>query len=104
MQKVDAEQVKQLIETTPVYDVRGDEDFRTEHIPGAKSAPLGGLETRVGEVLNRDSEVIVYSNDADCPLSRQAAERLEALGFTQVRRFEHGIRGWKDSGFEVSGS
>jgi rhodanese-related sulfurtransferase len=104
MQTIDAHQVKEQIDNVPVYDVRGDDEYRAEHIPGAKTAPLGSLETRVNDILNKDETVVVYCGSPECDLSKKAADRLETLGFSDVRRFVGGVQGWKDAGFETTSS
>jgi len=42
-----------------IVDVRGQEDYAAEHIPGALSLPLAELETRAQE-LPRDVTIITY--------------------------------------------
>lgn len=42
-----------------IVDVRGQEDYAAEHIPGALSLPLAELETRAQE-LPRDGTIITY--------------------------------------------
>jgi rhodanese-related sulfurtransferase len=84
-----------------IFDVRGDLPFSREHLPGAKSAPLGSLTYRVGTVMNRDSQLVVYSQSRDCPLSAEAMQQLEGLGFTDVVRYVEGLDGWKEAGFEA---
>jgi hypothetical protein len=42
-----------------VLDVRGADDFKVEHIPGALSIPLAELEGRLSE-LPKNAEIITY--------------------------------------------
>lgn len=84
-----------------VFDVRGDVEFESGHIPGAKSAPLGSLTFRVARIMNPDSFVAVYSAGQDCPLAAEAARRLENLGLRNVHRYEEGLEGWLAAGLPL---
>ena len=101
MRTLTAKEVKQRIDRVPVFDVRGDDEFNKEHIPGAKTAPLGALETRIHDVMDDDSELIVHCTNQDCDLSQKAANRLETLGHTNVYRFEGGLDAWKREGYDT---
>lgn len=102
MKTLTAQEVRNMMNDVPLYDVRGDMDYREEHIAGAKTAPLGSIETRIHDVLDNSSEVIVHCTSPDCELSQEAAKRLEDLGHTNVYRFEGGIEAWKQAGFETT--
>lgn len=104
MQTIDVNTVEERIDRVPVFDVRGDDEYRQEHIAGAKSAPVGSLETRIHDVLEPEAEVIVHCTNPDCELSRQAAERLESLGHSNVFRFTGGIEAWKEAGLPTVSS
>lgn len=86
-----------------LFDVRGDLEFAEGHIPGAKSAPLGSLISRVAGVMNPDSFVAVYSwgNGYD-QLAADAARRLEDLGLRNVHVYGAGYSGWKYAGYAVT--
>ena len=81
-----------------VFDVRGDVEFESGHIPGTKSAPLGSLTFRVARIMNPDSFVAVYSAGGGCPLAAEAAQRLENLGLRNVHCYESGLEGWVAAG------
>jgi len=103
MTKISTEELSKRLESgqAAVFDVRGDVEYESAHIPGAKTAPLGSLVFRVARVMNPDSFVAVYSAGKDCGLAAQAAERLENLKLTNVHCYEDGLEGWQAAGLPV---
>lgn len=84
-----------------VFDTRGDIAYEQGHIPGAKTAPPGSLSFRVRSIMNPETDVVVYSNDRECPLAADAAHRLENLGMRNVYCYTDGIKGWQDAGHPI---
>jgi rhodanese-related sulfurtransferase len=106
MNKITAEQLNNdlMSETITIFDVRGDVDYEKEHIPGAKTSPLGSLIFRIVRVMNPESKIAVYSKGPGCKLAINAVERLENLGMLNVHYLAEGISGWKAAGFPVESS
>lgn len=84
-----------------LLDVRGDEFFDEEHIPGAISAPVGHIGEGIECCVMKDADVIVYCTNEKCALSEDGARLLESLGFTSVFRYVGGLQGWRDAGFKT---
>ena len=84
------------------WNVLTDEYFKGEMIPGSRRVPLDtvGKEARAAD-LPKDAEVVVYCSGPKCPQSRLAAEKLQALGYTNVRAYEGGLEEWKAAGHGV---
>jgi rhodanese-related sulfurtransferase/DNA-binding transcriptional ArsR family regulator len=82
-----------------VLDVRPEEEFRSGHLPNAKSISLERLEARLAE-LPRDQEIIAYCRGPYCILSFEAVQTLRAKGFT-VRRYRDGFPEWQAAGYPV---
>jgi rhodanese-related sulfurtransferase len=85
-----------------LWNVLTDDYFTGELIPGSRRVPLD----RIGRVvasspLPRDTEIVTYCSGPGCPQSKSAAEKLTALGYTNVRAFEGGLEAWKASGRAV---
>jgi rhodanese-related sulfurtransferase len=93
---LDAGHVAQL------WNVLTDDYFTGELIPGSRRVPLDQIGRAVaGTALSRDAAIVVYCSGPACPQSRAAAEKLAALGFTDVRAFEGGLEVWKAAGRPV---
>ena len=86
-----------------LVDVRGDEAFDEEHIPGAISSPLGALSQGILCCVIKGAEIIVYCGSKECTLSPEAARRLEGMGFFNVYDYEDGLKGWRDAGMKTVG-
>ena len=48
-----------------------------------------------------DAEIVVYCEGPDCDASVEASRRLAELGYTHVRHFAEGKRGWARAGLEL---
>jgi rhodanese-related sulfurtransferase len=98
-------------------DVRSEEEFRAGHPQGAYNVPVVFFDAAHRPLANADFDRIVQAAFArETPLlvgcqsgvrSQHAAERLRALGFTEVSNVAGGFggspaaRGWRDSGLPV---
>jgi rhodanese-related sulfurtransferase len=81
------------------WNVLTAEYFKGDLIPGSLHVPLDQLGREVARVgLPKDAEIIVYCAGPKCPASRQAAEKLGALGYTNARAYEGGLEAWSASG------
>lgn len=103
MKTVTTKELKRRLDAGPValFDVRGDVDYEKGHIPDAKTAPLGSLVFRVARVMNQESFLVVYSGGDQGAMAREAVERLEGLGMTNVHCYEEGLDGWISQGLPV---
>lgn len=75
-----------------ILDVRTPEEFRDKHIPGAINIPnetIGSDE--IPELPDKDQLILVYCRSGN--RSKQAAEKLAALGYTNIAEFG-GINDW----------
>jgi methionyl-tRNA formyltransferase len=104
---VPSQEVLQLLATGHVYvDVRTAEEYSLGHIPGAQNVPwqngtLAGLvpnpefEAAVAQAWPKQQPLIVGCRSGN--RARQAAGRLQALGFEQVRLHLEGWDGSRDA-------
>ena len=83
-----------------ILDVRTPEEFSEKHIPGAiniANETIGSEE--IPELPDKDQLILVYCRSGN--RSKQAAEKLVALGYTNIVEFG-GINDWP--GEVVSGA
>lgn len=81
-----------------LVDTRDSVQFAQEHIPGAINVSY--VDIRPGARLPaRESRVVVYCSDADCPISQYAYDALTRLGYGEVYDMREGLQGWKESGY-----
>ena len=75
-----------------ILDVRTAEEFAEKHIPDAINIPnetIGSVE--LAELLDKNQLIFVYCRSGN--RSKQAAEKLVALGYTKIYEFG-GINDW----------
>jgi rhodanese-related sulfurtransferase len=105
MFRVDHSQTAQLLrETHPLIDVMPRPYHRRLRIPGAINIPVQEedfVEQVDAVVEDRHRALVVHDAGNDCDLARQACERLEAAGFSDVRLFVAGTAGWRSAGYLV---
>ncbi|MDM5454099.1 sulfurtransferase TusA family protein [Peribacillus simplex] len=78
-------------QNTIILDVREAAEYAFNHIPTAKSLPMGQLEQRMRE-LDKESEIFVICRTGS--RSDLAAQKLTAAGFEQVFNVEPGMSQW----------
>lgn len=84
------------------WNVLTDEYFKGELIPGSHRVPLDEIGREVSQLsLAKDAEIVVYCAGPQCPASRNAAEKLTTLGYTNVLAYEGGLEEWKQAGYEI---
>lgn len=75
-----------------ILDVRTDEEFREQHIPGAINVPNESIGTdEIKELPDKEQLILVYCRSGN--RSKQAAEKLARLGYTNIVEFG-GINDW----------
>jgi rhodanese-related sulfurtransferase len=80
-----------------LVDVRQPEEYRQEHISGAKLIPLGELPRRMKE-LPTDREIICVCQSGSRSVS--AARQLKAAGY-EVSNLRGGMLNWSRQGLPV---
>ncbi|HJB28979.1 MAG TPA: rhodanese-like domain-containing protein [Candidatus Blautia faecavium] len=82
-----------------ILDVRTQDEYSESHIPGAVNIPNETIGTdEIPELPDKEQLILVYCRSGN--RSKQASEKLAALGYTNVKEFG-GINDWP--GETVSG-
>lgn len=75
-----------------ILDVRTPGEFEEKHIPGAINVANETIGTdEIPELPDKDQLILVYCRSGNC--SKQASEKLVALGYTNIVEFG-GINDW----------
>lgn len=83
-----------------LVDVREEAPFAEAHPLFATNIPLSKLELEVfSRIPRRDTAVTVYDNGEG--LAQVAVQRLQDLGYSDVRLLDGGLQGWRDAGGEL---
>lgn len=85
-----------------LVDVRPAEEYAAGHIPGALSAPLNELSTRLAE-LPHDANVVAYCRGPYCVLAPEAVALLRQHGYN-ARRLADGMPEWRLAGHPIETS
>ena len=95
-QQISQQDAKNLMDAYPDYvvlDVREQHEYDAGHIPGAVLLPLGSItkESAAAVIPTSTCPVMVYCRSGN--RSKQASEKLVALGYTNIVEFG-GINDW----------
>jgi rhodanese-related sulfurtransferase len=83
-----------------LLDVRQEAAYATGHPLFAANMAADGISLEAETRLPRKhAPIVVY--DAGEGLVRQAADRLRALGYTDVRQLDGGLQAWRLAGYEL---
>ena len=102
---IELDEMQQREEDFLLVNTLAEEHFDKTKISGAVNIPqqdadfVERVEKQAG---SKDRLVVVYCADRDCQSSAKAAEQLEEGGFTNVRDFETGAKGWKETGHRMA--
>lgn len=88
--------------TVTVVDALGGDYYAQQHLPGAIALVESDVATLVAGLLpDRAAAIVTYCSNPACPNSGQVADKLSALGYTNVRKFREGIQDWVGAGLPV---
>lgn len=80
-----------------LIDIDERDDYKKEHIPGAKNIPADEMEVRAHNEIPKDKRVIIYCRCPSDTVSRDVKYRLEKRGFGNISVLKGGLESWKNS-------
>lgn len=98
------QELKELLDAgeATVVEVLSIAAFEEGHLPGAAHLDLSNITDNAAVVApDRTATVVTYCADTSCQNSAQAARRLEALGYTDVREYVGGKADWVEAGLPL---
>lgn len=88
--------------STTVVDALPAAPYGGRHLPGALNLVIDDVDGRAPQLLpDKTAGVVTYSTDAHCGRGEALAERLEQLGYADVRVYRDGIEDWVGAGLPV---
>lgn len=84
-----------------LIDVREDNEWQKDHLPGAKHMGRGIIERDIEkEIPDKDQKLVLYCGGGY--RSALSAVNLQKMGYTKVLSMAGGIRGWRELNYELS--
>jgi rhodanese-related sulfurtransferase len=85
-----------------VVDALPPMSYAHSHLPGAINLPPERVdESAAKRIHDKDAEIVVYCANPECESSTDTADRLLALGFTNVRHYPGGKDEWRTLGLPL---
>lgn len=87
-----------------VVDSRGGKWFDGEVIKGAVNLPADKTDAAsLAKIAPaKDTTLVFYCTNVDCPASATAAHKALEAGYTNVLKFKGGIEEWKEKGLPTA--
>jgi rhodanese-related sulfurtransferase len=102
---ISREEIQALIEdgTPPILvETLRTEHFEQGHLPGAIHIHFEAVDELAPALLpDKDAAIVTYCSNVACRNSGIAQARLEALGYTDVRKYAEGKDDWAAAGLEL---
>ena len=107
METIDKEKLKKLQreeDQLVLIEVLNPDEYKKFHISGAVNVPMDEeFEARVQQAVpEKDIPVVVYCQNTQCPVSEEAARKLDSLGYSQVYDYAGGKEDWQEAGEPVA--
>jgi rhodanese-related sulfurtransferase len=87
-------ELKSAIGKVTLLDVREPEEFAESRIEGCKLIPLGEVQTRAENELNKSDDIVIYC--AHGVRSLHALRAMAMMGFKKLRSLDGGICAWEE--------
>lgn len=82
-----------------VIDALPAENWAKQHLPGALNLVEADVEAKAPELLpDRATAIVTYCSNPACGNSQAVANKLERLGYANVRKYREGIEDWVGAG------
>ena len=79
--------------------------YDQQHLPGAVNLVEDEVDARAASLLpDRDAAIVTYCSNSACGNSQAVANRLERLGYRNVRKYRDGIQDWVEAGLPTETS
>lgn len=85
-----------------IIDVNSPKTYQAGHVPGAIN--FYANQEKLASMLpeNKDALIIAYCGSATCSAWMDGANAAKALGYTNIKHYKDGIKGWKQKGGDLA--
>jgi rhodanese-related sulfurtransferase len=88
-----------------VVETLRSEHYDQGHIPGAIHIHFEEVAEKAPELLtDKDAAIVTYCSNVACRNSEIAANKLAAMGYTNVRKYAAGKQDWQEAGLPLESS
>ena len=87
-----------------LWNVLAKDYYRPDaNIAGSQWIPADELTEKVAreKAPSKDEIIVTYCGGGNCVASKQAAEKLSSLGYTNVFAYEGGLKDWLEAGLPL---
>ncbi|MGH1375377.1 MAG: rhodanese-like domain-containing protein [Alphaproteobacteria bacterium] len=104
--EINADQLVEMQKTTKglvVIDSRGGKWFDNRLIEGAVQLSADNTdEAHLAEIAPaKDTPIVFYCSDVNCPASKAAAHQAHDAGYTNLYKYPGGIADWAEKGLPI---
>lgn len=101
-EKVSAKEANDMVanQSAIIIDVRENDEWNSQHIPGAIHIPLGQVKSRLAEIKQYQGQPIIMQCRSG-KRSARASNILMDAGFIEVYNLTGGIIAWSKSGLKT---
>lgn len=101
VRNISTTEMKQIVDAKSalIFDARSAKYDDGRRIPGAKALSDKASPTELASAIpSKNSPVVTYCSNTQCPASAKLAAHLKANGYTNIIEYPEGIDGWVKSG------
>lgn len=82
-----------------VLDCNGDESYAKGHIPTALNCKAADIDAKLP--ADKGALIVAYCGSEKCTAWKGGASKASKLGYTNIKHFEGGLKGWTAAGGEL---
>jgi len=98
--EISTEELKHILNEgkIPVIDVRPEKEYAISHIPGSVNIFETKIEEMIKATPDKSSGPALYCNGPYCHKTMRVAEKLSKKGYTNIKKYRHGLPVWRAFG------
>lgn len=102
-QEVSLDELKKMIETKSVFliDANSGKTYDKGHLPGAVSYTKNEKDFASLLPKDKNTALVAYCGGPMCSAWEDAAEAATKAGYTNIKHFKGGLKGWKSAGLSL---